>query len=615
MRKLTAAALLSLWWAAPAQAQVAGPGSWTDRATGPKLHGHGVVAWAGKLYAYGGRYVSPSGTYMFDPVTPPPDGSWTTLSDMPVPNWGFGAAAYDGVLYAFGNGESASGAIYAYSIADKLWSTLQTVLTDPRRAPAAAVLGDRIYLCGGWRSNNTYSGTLEEFAPATGVVRALRSLPIQVAAGMMGAIGDRLYFAGGFDAAGSKSTLYEYVPAGDQWTFKAPLGVRCHGTASFVLQSRLFVAGGADGATSFSYRVFEYSPARDAWQERAQLPAPGRRYSHSGCVIDGQGYVCGGRNTRSTDRTTTTDFNVCQMFTPPDYGEPPTDPQERTVTTSGGRRLEEGGRTPETTLDFSVKSSDPAPGNGFVSLEVEVGRAGPGSFVPIYRVMGTPQLPDADGTITVRLMVGDGDWIARCRVADFDGNANPSGWIRFGGGDVDFTVDLTAPATPAGVSPDNIDIQHGPSAGPAPLTEFAWSNPAEADPPVEHDIRVVELRPDRQLYDVGTWTVEAAPALLPVPPGRFTRYWSVRSRDSVGNVSDWSAPLSFRVLVDDGILHAGGDGERVLGCSTAAGAGPAPLLALAALASASAALLRSKRILHTQVARRNDPSSGRPSPK
>lgn len=593
MRSLSAALFL-LSWTAPAWAQDAGLGSWTDKVTGPALHSHGVVASGGYLYAYGGRYVSPSGTHRFDPVA----NAWETLPDMPVDNYGFAAATHQGVCYAFGNGVDLTGAIYAFDTASSKWAPLSAALSVARRYAAAAALGDRIYVCGGRTSSSAvFTAALEEFDPATGVVRTRQPMPAPSAAGMMGAIGGRLYYAGGYDTVSSRTSLYEYDPGGDQWTAKAPMPVRQHSAAAFVLDSRLFIAGGVDGIRSpyvFSDACREYSPAGDVWRTRAALPAPGSRHSFGGGALGGRGYVFGGRD----GRTNSVDYNVCQEFSPPDYGLPPEDPREPGVTTASGRAPSEGDRINETTLDFSVKSRDPdgPGGNGPLYLEVEIGRPGT-PFVPAFRAIATTERPDVEGTATVRAAnLGEGDWIWRCRVADSDGNSNPGGWIRFGTGPFDFSIDISPPGTPTGLSPDNVDINFGPPAVAQPLTEFTWTNATEADAPVGHEIWIVELRRDLQLHDVGVWSVDGSPAALPVPPGPLTLYWSVRSRDAAGNFSDWSVPLSFRVVVDDGSRHAAGDAERVMGCSTAAGTRPGSLLLLLIAPAAAAAAIRRRTL-------------------
>lgn len=578
------AALLSLVWSVPAQAQVAGPGSWTDKIPGPRLHLHGVIASGGYLYAYGGRYVTPSRTYRFDPVL----NTWTQMSaNMPAANWGFGAAAYGGTCYAFGNGASASGAIYAFDTATETWTTLSATLGVPRRLAVATVLGDRIYICGGRLANNAYSSAVEEFDPSTGNLRPRAALPAPAANGMVGAIGGLLYFAGGFDGAGSRSTVWRYNPQPNTWEDQAPMPGRRHGAAAFVLGQRLFVAGGADGASTFSSECLEYSPIDKVWALRAALPSPGARYSNGGCAIAGRGYVFGGRNSASTD-STTPDFDACQEFTPPAVGQPPSDPTAPIVRTAGGRLLTAGDATNETNFDFSISAAD-VDGTR-IALEVEVGPAATGPFAPAYRAMSAFQ---PNGTVTVPIAgIAAGDWIWRCRVWDIDDNANPGGWTRFGGPGIDFTVDLTPPPTPTGLSPNNVDIRHAPSTIMVPSTEFTWSNPVEPDPPVEHEIWVVELRRDLQLYDVGKWMVSGSPAYVPIASNPLTLYWSVRSRDRSGNWGSWSTPLRFRVYVDDGVLHAGGDADRVLGCATAAGSRPGAALALAAIAILAAAIRR-----------------------
>jgi hypothetical protein len=51
---------------------------------------------------------------------------------------------------------------------------------------------------------------------------------------------------------------------------------------------------------------------------------------------------------------------------------------------------------------------------------------------------------------------------------------------------------------------------------------------------------------------------------------RYNKFWRIRAKDIGGNLSNWSAPKTFRVTYDDGFDHASGDAKKSCGFGAAA---------------------------------------------
>jgi N-acetylneuraminic acid mutarotase len=90
---------------------------------------------------------------------------------------------------------------------------------------------------------------------------------------------------------------WEYDPATDQWTQKAdfPAAARTASTA-FAASGKAYVVGGYDREVTETYskQTWQYDPALDAWEQKANLPGPARDEA-AGFGIGDKGYVGTGR--------------------------------------------------------------------------------------------------------------------------------------------------------------------------------------------------------------------------------------------------------------------------------------------------------------------------------
>lgn len=138
--------------------------TWTTVAPLPTPRDHLAASALGpKLYAAGGRNLSPGANLDVMEVFDPGRNSWSTLRSMPTPRGGIGAASWEGSIVVAG-GETASSTfaeVEAYDPATGQWRTLPPLPT-PRHGLGVAVAGDRFYaLLGGPEPGLATSGAAE----------------------------------------------------------------------------------------------------------------------------------------------------------------------------------------------------------------------------------------------------------------------------------------------------------------------------------------------------------------------------------------------------------------------------------------------------------------------
>src|SRR5262245_10425130 len=81
-------------------------------------------------------------------------------------------------------------------------------------------------------------------------------------------LGERVYVIGGFDSAGqSTDSVFVYNPQSNTWSAAASLPIVNNHGAAAVANGRLFAFGGV------SNRAFVYDPAGNAWSEIASVSA------------------------------------------------------------------------------------------------------------------------------------------------------------------------------------------------------------------------------------------------------------------------------------------------------------------------------------------------------
>jgi len=212
--------------------------------------------------------------------------TWTlkTPGVAPARYWCPGTGVVRDTIYFLGGRTSAAvsiNSIHAYVPATDVWiSTGLPTLLTPRRAGGGGRIGNKIYVAGGRDAASTTLSTCEEFDVDTRTVTTKASMPAVRWACGSGVAGGKLYIIGDENRTG---TLYEYDPATNTWATKAPLSIGRGWTAAAGAGGKLYVLGGA-GATAGLSDCWEYNPATNTWTAKANMPGP-REY-HIACAFD-----------------------------------------------------------------------------------------------------------------------------------------------------------------------------------------------------------------------------------------------------------------------------------------------------------------------------------------
>ncbi len=103
------------------------------------------------------------------------------------------------------------------------------------------------------------------------------------------ATADKIYAAGGYDAAGNfANSNFEYDPASDTWQVRASLPTARSNLAMAAVADIVYAIGG----DPFQDTNKSYDPDTDAWTTLAPIPTPRQ---HINCAaLDGKLYVIGG---------------------------------------------------------------------------------------------------------------------------------------------------------------------------------------------------------------------------------------------------------------------------------------------------------------------------------
>ncbi|RKR88824.1 subtilisin family serine protease [Micromonospora pisi] len=257
--------------------------SWSRIADLPApVYDNSAALLGGKVYSVGGGTTDREEkreAYVYDPATD----AWQTLPDMPHSRYKPATAAVNGKLYVFGGwtteGETET-AVDVFDPATGAWQTLPGV-TNPaaRAAGTASVVEGRVYLVGGCLDFIcNASADVVAFDPASNTFRAKAAYPHEIAWQSCGAIGARIYCAGGFNHDATYTAGYAYEPDTDKWSPIADLPVDLWASQYSVAGGRLVLAGGViDEGQTLTNRTIGYDPASNTWQDLPNTLLPRAR--------------------------------------------------------------------------------------------------------------------------------------------------------------------------------------------------------------------------------------------------------------------------------------------------------------------------------------------------
>lgn len=249
----------------------------------------------GKLYAIGGLpdtsgWCSSDLNEMYDPNTR----TWTTETSLPIGIHAMAGAVLGDKIYILGGysppthgGDNMLDTNYIYNTIDRTWTT-EMHMQVPRRCEVAAAVNGKIYVIGGLILIHTDYGYYTE----------------------------------------ETDVNEEYNPELDSWIFKKPMPVPVERAACAVIGDKIYVIGGTttvNSADCYLNLVQVYDTNQDTWSTSTVKGMLTARAYITACVVSGTIYVMGGFDgvkCLSTNEALTIDTTTptIDIWTPKKFG-------------------------------------------------------------------------------------------------------------------------------------------------------------------------------------------------------------------------------------------------------------------------------------------------------
>ena len=233
---------------------------------------------------------------VYDPQTD----VWTPGTPMPIARTRPGGVVVGDRLYITGGytGSSfASSRVYIYDASDDAWERGPGMPTRRGGHALVAVDGLVYALGGGTNTEISRVNANEVFDPAVGEWASLA--PVPTARDRMGATAHEgeVYTFGGRLADATSNAVEIYDPATDRWRLANPMPVPLSGPAAASLNGWIYLFGGATSGlgseTEVRPEVWRYNPGADEWDVLpAGMPTP--RQSMAAVVYQDRIYLIGG---------------------------------------------------------------------------------------------------------------------------------------------------------------------------------------------------------------------------------------------------------------------------------------------------------------------------------
>ena len=270
----------------------------------------------GKIYVIGGIEVNRAphlpnpGDLTLDRVQEydPATNTWAQKRDMPTKRARMAAVAFDGMIYVFGGISNRGGKVFdAVEVFNPeaggrgAWKKLAK-LPQALAATSAEVVGDKIYVIGGWDrgAQKEVFGTVFEYDPKENTFDQKRDMPTPRGGLGTAVLQGKIYAIGGWNIEEVLDVVEAYDPVTDTWETKKPMPVKKALFGITTLSGRIFTIGGLstfnDGVDDeVLKRVDVYNPLLDAWVVDEAAPLPRARAGIPATVASNKIYVPGGR--------------------------------------------------------------------------------------------------------------------------------------------------------------------------------------------------------------------------------------------------------------------------------------------------------------------------------
>nr|UZC49422.1 kelch-like protein [Carassius auratus]WEX30226.1 Kelch-like protein 33-B [Carassius auratus] len=251
---------------------------------------HGVGVMRGKLYVVGGRHYygkadTMNCTYRYDPI----QNFWQRLADMHETRGSFTLVVLNGKIYAIGgerDSEANMESVEVYCPNTDSWSFVHP-LEHALCCHAASVWNGTIFLSGGFNSQYQCLSSMTLYHPERGSTSL--KMTRERALHCMETLGDRLYVAGGVSCETDGHLVDQlacevYDPVANSWSAIMPFPVPHVGSASAVLEGKVYVIGGyCQEDYNDTKTVHRFDPTTERWENMSVTPGPNTHIA--ACVL------------------------------------------------------------------------------------------------------------------------------------------------------------------------------------------------------------------------------------------------------------------------------------------------------------------------------------------
>lgn len=242
-----------------------------------------------------GNFSSLSEFFRFDPSL----GTYESLAETPQRLDHTALVTHDDALYIIGgyNDTRPLADVWRYSVGTGEWSALAP-MRIARGSPAAAVIGDKIYVAGGSQDEQgAWTGAMssvEVYDIASGTWSAAPDMPTPRHHHGAAALDERFVVVGGRnDDDLSLDVVEQFDPASGRWTRLPSLPAGAGGVAVVAAGDRIVAVGGGDDEERWlTAAAWAYDPTSESWTRIADLDVA--RHGHGAAAVGPDVYVFAG---------------------------------------------------------------------------------------------------------------------------------------------------------------------------------------------------------------------------------------------------------------------------------------------------------------------------------
>ncbi len=225
-------------------------------------------------------------------VAAQPTGSWRKDPQLVTPRAAHAVAATADAIFAMaGTGPDGQPVLDVERFDGTSWKNDTTLPGEGLNAPAAAALGDAIYLIGGFgTTTNRPTTAVHRYNVTTRQWTGVAPLPAPRGGHAAVVFNGRIHVIGGGNSTSTIDDHDVYDPATNTWSARARLPRSMGSPAAVVVDGKLISVGGRSGPGDFG-DVHVYDATSDAWTPGPSIAARG---TGGALVLGGSIYYFGG---------------------------------------------------------------------------------------------------------------------------------------------------------------------------------------------------------------------------------------------------------------------------------------------------------------------------------